>query len=408
MNHTLPSCLRIALVTETFAPEVNGVAMTLGRLVDGLLARGHSVQLVRPCQSAADQPVKRSGLEEILVPGMSLPGYSELRWGWPAGDLLSHRWGNERPDTVHVATEGPLGWSAVAAARALHLPVTSSFHTNFHNYARHYGIGLLHRPIAAYLRHLHNRTQTTLVPTQGMVQTLHNQGYHHVGLMARGVDTALFHPTRRCATLRASWGAQEGDLVVACVGRLAKEKSVGTVLKAFTAIQAQLPRTKLLLVGDGPLRPALQANCPQAIFAGMQKGEALAAHYASADLFVFPSLSETYGNVVPEALASGLAVVAYAHAAAADLINDGDNGLLVSPGDESLLIRTAVALANAPGRQQRLRHQAAPSVAHLSWAAVTDGFVASLQAVVQQHSAALAAANPPPRGPHTSLSLPNA
>lgn len=404
MNFTPPTSLRIALVTETFAPEVNGVAMTLGRLVDGLLTRGHQLQLVRPHQGSAEQHLIRDGLNEVLVAGLPLPGYKDMRFGWPASALLQRRWRQTRPDIVHVATEGPLGWSAISAAKALGLPVSSSFHTNFHNYSQHYGVGLFHRPIAAYLRRLHNRTLVTLAPTLGLVKELQAQGYQHVGVMSRGVDTTLFNPSRRSAALRTSWGVTDNDVVVSCVGRLAKEKSVATVLEAFTAIRSQYPRTKLLLVGDGPLRAALQAACPEAIFAGVQKGEALATFYASSDLFIFPSLSETFGNVVPEALASGLAVVAYNHAAAADLIADGQNGRLAGAGDATQLIHIALEVANSPAQMQALRQCAAPSIAHLQWAAVYDGFVASLQSAIARHHAAV----PRPTAQVSSLNLPSA
>jgi glycosyltransferase involved in cell wall biosynthesis len=292
-----------------------------------------------------------------------------------------------RPDVVHVATEGPLGWTAVTAARKLGLPVTSSFHTNFHNYSGHYGLGLLKTPIDAYLRKLHNRTMATLVPTPALVEALQARGYRNVSVLSRGVEVAQFNPAHRSAALRARWGVAEDDLVVVHVGRLAKEKNVALLLRAFAAIQARLPTARLVCVGDGPLRSTLQASCPQAVFAGVQQGEALAAHYASGDLFVFPSSTETYGNVVPEALASGLPVVAFDYAAAADLVRAGHNGVLVPVDDEAQLMDAAVALACDAPRLLALRRNAPASVAHLGWAAVVDSFVGTLRTVVQCHQA---------------------
>lgn len=379
------SNLRIALVTETFPPEVNGVAMTLGRIVDGLLHRGHSVQLVRPRQARDDDAKNPEGWDEVLATGVPIPNYGGLKFGLPSGHRLGALWQQRRPDVVHVATEGPLGWSAVTAARKLKLPITSSFHTNFHNYSRHYGMGLLKTPIEAYLRKLHNRTHKTLVPTQAMAQELTRQGYRNVGVMSRGVAMALFNPVRRSAALRTRWGVAEDDLVVACVGRLAKEKNVALVLASFAAIRAQSPGAKLLFVGDGPMRQKLEDTCPGAIFAGMRGGEDLAAHYASADLFLFPSLSETFGNVVPEALASGLGVVAYAQAAAAELIRDGVNGRTVTPGDELAFIQASIQLATDGPQRRRLRDNAPASVAPLDWDAVHDGFVRTLREVVSVH-----------------------
>lgn len=148
--------LRVALVTETWSPEVNGVAMTLKRMVDGLIARGHSVQLVRPRQTPADTAMSTGGLQEVLSRGLRLPRYDGLKLGLPARSRLVREWSRQRPDLVHVATEGPLGWTAVTAANKLRLPVTSDFHTNFDHYSTHYGVGWLRQPVAAYLRRFHN------------------------------------------------------------------------------------------------------------------------------------------------------------------------------------------------------------------------------------------------------------
>ena len=375
--------MHITIVTETFPPEVNGVAMTLGRIVEGLLQRGHNVQIIRPRQ-AHEQTLVREGLELILVKGFPLPTYGELRFGLPCKNRMVQLWADRRPHIVHVVTEGPLGHSAVAAADKLHLPTTSSFHTNFQSYAKHYGIGVLRSPIESYLRNLHNRTQATMVPTQAMVDELEERGFDNVTLVSRGVEIGLFHPLRRSEALRQRWRALPDDPVVILVGRLAKEKNVALVLAAFRAIQARQPRAKLVFVGDGPLRKSLEEACPQAHFAGIQKGEDLAAHYASGDLFLFPSLTETFGNVIPEALASGLAVVAYANAAALELITPDHNGLLVVNGDESGFAQTAVALAMDVPKQQRMREAAPQSVAHLAWHAVCESFEGVLRRVVTQ------------------------
>jgi glycosyltransferase involved in cell wall biosynthesis len=377
--------LRVALVTETFAPEVNGVAMTLGNLVKGLLQRGHTVQIVRPRQANEGAPTVRAGFDEVLAKGMPIPNYPDMRFGWLSKNRLIQLWRQKRPDIVHVATEGPLGWCAVAAARHLQLPVSSSFHTNFHQYSAHYGMGLLKLAIEAYLRHFHNRTMATLAPTQAVAQTLKDSGYRNVSILSRGVAIEQFTPALRSKALRDAWGVNDNDVVVLYVGRLAKEKNAGVVLNAFAAIQARLPSAKMVFVGDGPLRQTLQAACPNATFTGIKTGADLATHYASSDLFLFPSLTETFGNVVPEALASGMAVVSYACAAAANLIQHNHSGALVTPGDEVDFINTAVALATDHDRRNRLRQQAAPSVAHMSWSAVTDGFVSTLRVVIDCH-----------------------
>lgn len=387
--------LRIAVVTETFPPEVNGVAMTLGRIVDGLLQRGHAVQVVRPRQAKEANPASRAGLDEVLSTGVPVPAYGELRFGLPSKNRLIKLWGEKRPDIVHVVTEGPLGWSAVAAARALQLPVTSSFHTNFQSYSQHYGIGLFKKPIESYLKKLHNRTQATLVPTRAMVAELQSRGYNNVTLMSRGVATDQFRPDKRSQELRASWGAKPNTLVAVHVGRLAKEKNIALVISAFRAIRARVPSAKMVFVGDGPLRKQVEMSCPEAIFTGVRKGEKLAMHYASGDLFLFPSLTETFGNVVPEALASGLAVLSYAHAAAKELITDGGNGVLVANADELDFIDAAVALALDPLKLERVRQAAPASVAHIGWDAVYDSFVETLSSVLERHGRQFSQANQP-------------
>jgi glycosyltransferase involved in cell wall biosynthesis len=381
--------LRVALVTETFAPEINGVAMTLGHLVRGLVKRGHAVQLVRPRQSKGDGAQTLQGVTEVLAMGIPIPNYGGLRFGLPMRTTLGRLWRLDRPDVVHIATEGPLGWSALSAARKLKLPITSSFHTNFQSYSGHYGLAMLKTPIEAYLRKVHNHTRATLVPTRALATQLTARGFHNVRLMSRGVATDLFHPSKRSAALRANWGANERDVVVCHVGRLAKEKNIELVLTSFSAIKSRCPQAKLLLVGDGPLREQIQRDCPEAIFAGTQTGEALAQHYASADLFLFPSLTDTFGNVIPEALASGLCVVSFNQAAAAELIQDGYNGRTVFPGDVQRFVQAASALAVDTAVRTGMRQAAPHTVSHLAWSEVEEGFIRTLCETIAQHSASL-------------------
>ncbi len=374
---TLPSMrpqLRIAVVTETYPPEVNGVAMTLGRLVEGLQVRNHQVQLIRPRQNADDHPQPTATLSEHLQRGIALPRYEGLKMGLPAKTALTRLWTRQRPDVVQIATEGPLGWSALAAANKLRLPVASDFHTNFHSYSSHYGFGLLRRAIVAYLRKFHNKAAVTLVPTEGVRRELLASGYENLEVIGRGVDTRLFHPGRRDPALRAQWGVQEDETVALYVGRLAVEKNLELVFRAFDAMRAAQPRSRLVLVGDGPERAVWQPRRPDAVFCGTQVGEALAAHYASADAFLFPSLTETWGNVTIEAMASGLAVVAYDCAAAEEVIRHGENGLTAPPEDEAAFIAQAVSLATDPMLRRRLGPAAAARAAQLSWDAIVDSF----------------------------------
>jgi glycosyltransferase involved in cell wall biosynthesis len=218
-----------------------------------------------------------------------------------------------------------------------------------------------------------------------MVAELQARGYKNVTLMSRGVATEQFHPDRRSIELRASWGVEPDTLVVVHVGRMAKEKSIPLVISAFRAIQSRVPKAKMVFVGDGPMRRQVELSCPEAIFSGVRKGEELAMHYASGDLFLFPSLTETFGNVVPEAMASGLAVLSYARAAADELIVDGRNGVLVPNTDELDFINAAVALASDPEKMKAIRQAAPSSVAHVAWDAVYDSFVETLSGVLERH-----------------------
>ena len=366
--------LRIAVVTETYPPEVNGVATTAARFVEGLRARGHQIQLVRPRQSNE----VLSNQDDFLVRGLAIPKYPSLKMGLPARRALERLWTLRRPDIVHIVTEGPLGWSALQAAEKLKLPAVSDFRTNFHAYSAHYGVGWLKKPILAYLRKFHNRTLFTLVPTEAMRTELAGHRFRGLRVIARGVDTRLFDPARRNNTLRASWGAGPADPVLIHVGRLAAEKNLACLAAAYEAARKRSPRAKLVLVGDGPERRALQQRFPEAIFAGVRKGEDLAMHFASGDLFLFPSLTETYGNVTLEAMASGLAIVAFNYAAAAEVIRHGASGLLAPYGDTDSFARLTAGLAAAPARATQFGVQARYEATGRGWTKVVEQLEATL------------------------------
>ena len=357
--------LDIAFVTETFPPEINGVAMTVGRLVGGLRERGHRVRIVRPRQGRGD-----AGNEHELA----LPGYAGLRFGLPAGRRLHREWRHSKPDLVHVVTEGPLGWSAVSAARSLGIPVTSGFHTNFDRYSLHYGLGWMRPAVAAYLRSLHRRTRATMVPTAALAADLAGEGLSGVRVVGRGVDAELFDPARRDQGLRQRWGVADKGPDCLYVGRLAPEKNLALVERCFAAIQVWHPQARMVWVGDGPSARQLAADHPDHHFAGMRTGTDLAAHYASTDLFLFPSLTETYGNVTAEAMASALPVLAYRSAAAAELIVDGVNGRLVAPGDEEGFRQAALDMLAQGELLPAMGRAARQTMRAHHWGAVVERF----------------------------------
>lgn len=368
----LRKSLRVAVVTETYPPEVNGVALSLGNFVAGLHARGHEVQLVRPRQDSGDRAGNDERFQEVLMRGVPIPRYPSLKMGLPAKQALTRLWSFCRPDVVHIVTEGPLGWSALQAALKLKLPMCSDFRTNFHAYSGHYGIGWLKRPIAAYLRKFHNRTLCTMVPTEAMKKQLAALGFRDLSVVSRGVDTRRFDPRRRDSSLRQSWGALDDDPVVIHVGRMSPEKNLQDLFAAFEVMKSRAPRARLVLVGDGPQRAQLQAQYPHAVFAGMRVGEELASYFASGDIFLFPSLTETYGNVTMEAMASGLAVIAYNYAAAAEHIQHGRNGMLAPLGNSGEFLSAAAELVTDHVHYREIGAQARASAENLDWARVVE------------------------------------
>jgi len=364
--------LRVAVVTETWPPEVNGVAVTLAKLVQGLGHRNHDVQLIRPRQPKFDTGIKDSNLEEVLMRGMPIPSYPELKLGLPSKKTLVKTWTLRRPDVVHIATEGPLGWSALQAAKVLKLPVTSDFRTNFQSYSKHYGIGWLRKPIVAYLRKFHNATACTMVPTKELKKTLSENGFLNLKVVSRGVDTSLFNMSKRDPDLRKAWGATDQSQVMISVGRMAPEKNLEQVLKTFEALKLLGTDLKLVMVGDGPLREQFQLKYPEIIFPGMLVQSELAKYYASADLFVFPSQTETFGNVTLEALASGIPVLAFDCAAARDWVQTGVNGWLVPENDPDGFARKAVEIFNTKNLLTQVTLSTRQKIVRLDWDQIAE------------------------------------
>jgi glycosyltransferase involved in cell wall biosynthesis len=304
--------------------------------------------------------------------GMPIPRYPELKLGLPSKKTLVKTWTLRRPDVVHIATEGPLGWSALQAAKVLKLPVTSDFRTNFQSYSKHYGVGWLRKPIVAYLRKFHNATACTMVPTNELKRTLSENGFVNLKVVSRGVDTKLFNIGRRSTQLRHSWGADEHTKVLISVGRMAPEKNLEQVLRTYESLRLTDTQLKLVMVGDGPLREQFQQRHPNIIFPGMLSQTELAAYYASSDLFVFPSQTETFGNVTLEALASGIPVLAFDCAAARDWVQHGINGWLVPENNSDGFVDQAVAIFKTPNLLEQVTFSTRQQVVHLDWDQIAE------------------------------------
>lgn len=387
--------MKLSIVTETFPPEINGVALTFGHVACELGRRGHEVTVLRPARR--DRPPVGEPYREVPLAGMPIPGYPLLRLGLPAPFALRRRWRAERPDLVHVVTEGPLGASAVSAARALRIPVTSSFHTNFHRYTRHYRCAPLERIALGWLRRVHNRTRCTFVPTLELRDELAQLGLANLRLFSRGVDTTRFTPARRSAPLRPRWGAGPDDPVVLHVGRMAAEKNYPLLLSAFAAMRTANPHCRFVLVGDGPLRESLEREHPEFRFTGFISSDELAQHYASADVYVHASLTETFGNVLTEAMASGLAVAGFDYAAARLFLRSGVNGLSVPCDAPDALVDAAVALVRSAELRERLRTAARAALLEQSWQRVIARFEADLLEVIAETQPAV---------PHARVAFP--
>ena len=363
--------MRIDIITDTYAPDVNGVAMTLGRLANGLKDKGHLVHVVRTGETV------RPG--ETLANSIKLPGYKEVRVGLPGPFKLRKRWMKRRPDAIYVATESPLGVSAIKAANALGIPVATGFHTNFHQYAEQYRLSGLQPATMAWLKRVHRRAAVTLAPTRDVVDVLEAEGFGNVSLLGRGVDTDLFSPEKRSSGLRASWGVREGAPVAIIVGRVAAEKNLSLAMECFRRMRDRVPDLQCVCVGDGPVRASLEAKHPFVHWAGVQSGEDLAMHYASADILLFPSETETFGNVLLEGMASGLVTVSYDYAASACHVEHGKNGLKAAKGNSSEFCELAAYALSL--WQGEMREVARSSVSSLGWQTVIDTFESELERI---------------------------
>ncbi len=364
--------MRLCIVSETWSPEINGVAHTLNRLCRELTRLGITVDVIRPTPKVPGSAPHTA--QELQVRRCSLPGYSDVQIGLARPAKLRRFWQQQRPEVIYLATQGPLGWAARQTARQLNIPLVAGWHTNFDHYCHDYGVSWLSAATRRYLRYFHNGCDLTLVPTQQQATALRRQGIHGVKVLSRGIDGEQFSPALRDDALRKRWGVSEHQPVALYVGRLAPEKNLALLQETLQAMREVRPDMAQVIVGDGPSRAQLEKALPNVHFTGFIDKQALARHYASADMFIFPSLSETWGNVVTEAMASGLAVVAYRHAASAELIQSGHNGVTASPGDSLTFQQAAVTLCQHPADYARLGRVARLRALEQSWSGIAEQF----------------------------------
>jgi len=370
--------VRIALFSETFLPQRNGVALLLDRLIRHLTEKGHEVLVAAPVSwRPRGEAPHRAGVRVLRVPGVPLPRYPDLTLSLPFAPQVVREVAAFRPDVIHLVTEYSLGLTGLQTAVTLGVPALASFHTNIPRYLPYYGFAWAGEACWQYLRWFHNQTAATFCPSETNRRELTERGFRNVRVWPRGVDTAQFAPAARC---RDGGDRAVEPLRLLYVGRLTPEKDLPVLFEAYELLRGRGGHTlRLTLVGDGAYSGVMRARAPSdATFAGYLEGQALSDAYAAADVFVFPSRSETLGNVVLEALASGLPVVGVRDGGTLENVRDGENGILCAPGDAGAFADGIQRLAADPPLRSRLARNARAWAEARSWdaafAPLTDAY----------------------------------
>ncbi|MEE1927288.1 glycosyltransferase family 1 protein [Streptomyces sp. TRM 70351] len=374
--------MRVTLITESYPPDVNGVAHCAWQTARHLAARGHEPQVIAPAPPPGSRLPGAQPVPVVAIPSLPLPGYPQVRVAVPSRRLAAAL-ADHRPDVVHLASPFVLGVRGMAAAARAGRPTVAVYQTDLAGYARTY-LGAGEAAAWRRIRAVHSAADRTLAPSTAAAADLRDHRVPRVHLWPRGVDTSRFGPARRDPALRATLAA-EGELLVGYVGRLAPEKQV-----ALLAGTGRLPGVRLVVVGDGPSEPALRAALPHARFLGRRTGDELARLYASLDVFVHTGPFETFCQTVQEAQASGVAVVAPAAGGPLDLIDHGRTGLLVPPGDATAVREAVRALRDDPGRRALLAAAGRAAVADRTWEAVGDRLLEHYAQVLDARGAVLA------------------
>jgi glycosyltransferase involved in cell wall biosynthesis len=407
--------VRLALFTDTYLPQVNGVSRTLARLVEYAWSRGHEVALVSP--KVADESAERVAVH-VRLPGVPLFVYPELRVARPPFAAEWERIEAFEPDLVHCATEGPVGWAGRNWALRRGTPLVTSFHTNIPAYLHGYGLGYLHGFAWWLLRRFHAPARRTFCPSHHTIALLHANGFSApLRLWSRGVDSNQFSPAHRREATRAAL-APGAERILLYVGRLAPEKRLGFLEEAWRRIRHQAPDAVLVLVGDGPARRELEAKAhPGVRLTGYLTGEALARAYAAADVFVFPSDTETFGNVVAEAMSSGVPVVAVHAGGVTDLVRDGETGLVVPPNDPAALAAALLRLLSDDALRTALGKRARSEAAQRTWERIFDELYEDYHEAIDEppratgrlpemrQSGVTRSSNPPPEPEENALTM---
>lgn len=377
--------MRIVYFSETLPPLVDGVTLTLGHLFEALEKRGIEFRIYSPFN-----PGERVGWSSRVqtVPSMVFPLYRDYRLSLPPGPAIAKQMDALAPHLIHVVSPTPAAIWAQRYATRRGVPIVTSFHTDFVSYFRYYGFGRFEEQGWAYLRWFYNRCARVYAPSSTTGRELQERGIRGVELWSRGIDLSRFSPTKRCATLRAELGADEHTPLVLFVGRLVKEKDLEDLVAMHRLLRGRGVAHRVALVGDGPMRPQLEAALPGARFTGWLKGDELAKWYASADAFVFPSTTETFGNVVLEALASGLPTVVVDRGGPPGLVDVGTTGFITRRHDPVELADATQTLLEDPARRNAMGQHARNAAFRYSWAEVNARLLDSYSLVIREHERA--------------------
>ena len=382
--------MRIALFSEVYWPMVSGVGVTLVRLVDGLQERGHEVRVYSASYALPDGEAERP--EAHRSPSIPLFLYPDVQWAFPRLRDVMEDAVRFRPDVIHVATEFSMGLAGLKVARQLRVPLIASAHTDYERYAGRYGMEWLLRWGWRYLRWFYGQAGRVLCPSRIYEEHLHRRGIVHTGVWGRGVDPREFGPGFRSEAYRASLGVEPDDLLVSYIGRLAREKNLDLLVDGWQELRARHPRARLLLVGRGPLEEELRrSEIPGVHVPGLMRGQALAAAYASSDIFAFPSTTETFGNSLLEAMASGLPCLVAASGGVLEFARHGENAWLVAPNRRGALLEGLARLMEDAALRRALSHGALATAAARGWDAIYDRLLGDYQMVITRRREARAA-----------------
>ncbi|MCE2940832.1 MAG: glycosyltransferase family 4 protein [Gemmatimonadota bacterium] len=376
--------LRVALFSDTYPPQVNGVARTLARLAEAIRARGGAVRVF-----CTEDPDAEPHPDVVRYPSTPFWAYPQLQLALPRFPRAKTDLAAWQPTLVHAATPFGVGLSGRHAARALGLPFVTSYHTSLSAYARFYRLGALSEPGWAFLRWFHNSGRRTYCPTVAVQREIEAHHFTHTAIWSRGVETHRFAPAFRSAAMRAELGADDDTMLVTYVGRIAVEKGLPVLARAITRVVAErgARKVRFALAGDGPYMAEMRGAVPAEVtFTGMLGGERLSQFYAAGDVFVFPSVTDTFGNVLMEAMASGVPIVGAEAGPTRELVGE-DRGLLFPEGDDAACAAALLGLADDPGRRRAMAAAGLAYAGARSWDVIFDDLIADYRHVVDAAAA---------------------